>query len=150
MRTIQVSTDVYAKIWASRRDGEESEDAILRRHFGCEPRPFDSATAAPELKAAPSVASNGGVYAANVDVRFPEGFEIFRNYKGKAYKARATGGRWLLLNNNQTYPSLHKLSWAIVERHENSWTNWKYKRSDGQTPFIDDLRPEERINRRQV
>lgn len=31
MRMIEVSTDVYAKLWAHRLAGEENEDAILRR-----------------------------------------------------------------------------------------------------------------------
>ena len=31
MRSIEVSTEVYAKIWAFRIEGEESEDEILRR-----------------------------------------------------------------------------------------------------------------------
>ena len=31
MRNIEVSTDVFARIWALRAEGEESEDAILRR-----------------------------------------------------------------------------------------------------------------------
>lgn len=31
MRTIEVSTDVFAKIWSHRSEGEENEDAILRR-----------------------------------------------------------------------------------------------------------------------
>jgi hypothetical protein len=31
MRTIEVSTEVFARIWALRADREESEDAILRR-----------------------------------------------------------------------------------------------------------------------
>ncbi len=34
-RTITVSTEVFAAIWAKRQDGEETEDAILRRVFGC-------------------------------------------------------------------------------------------------------------------
>ena len=31
MRTIQIGTDVFAKIWAHRLPGEETEDDILRR-----------------------------------------------------------------------------------------------------------------------
>ena len=30
-RDIQVSTDVYAALWAARKPGEDNEDAILRR-----------------------------------------------------------------------------------------------------------------------
>ncbi|MCB9994323.1 MAG: hypothetical protein H6873_11785 [Hyphomicrobiaceae bacterium] len=34
MRTIDVSTPVFAAIWAARRDGEETENAILERILG--------------------------------------------------------------------------------------------------------------------
>lgn len=34
MRTIQISTEVFAKIWSHRTEGEEDEDAILRRLLG--------------------------------------------------------------------------------------------------------------------
>jgi len=34
MRSIEVGTDVFAKIWSHREDGEETEDAILRRLLG--------------------------------------------------------------------------------------------------------------------
>ena len=34
MRTIEVSTEVFAKIWANRLDGEENENAILVRLLG--------------------------------------------------------------------------------------------------------------------
>jgi hypothetical protein len=33
-RDIQLSTDVYAAIWAARQPGEHTEDAILRRLLG--------------------------------------------------------------------------------------------------------------------
>lgn len=31
MRNVEVSTEVFSRIWALRREGEESEDAILKR-----------------------------------------------------------------------------------------------------------------------
>lgn len=34
MRTIEISTEVFAKIWAQRMGGEEDEDAILKRLLG--------------------------------------------------------------------------------------------------------------------
>ncbi|WDR03098.1 hypothetical protein PSQ19_02530 [Devosia algicola] len=34
-RTIPVSTEVFAAIWAARKTGEETEDAILRRILQC-------------------------------------------------------------------------------------------------------------------
>lgn len=44
-RTIPVSTDVFAAIWSHRQEGEETEDAILRRILECQPAP-DTATQA--------------------------------------------------------------------------------------------------------
>jgi hypothetical protein len=37
-RTISVSTDVFAQIWSLREEGENSEDAILRRVLAAIPR----------------------------------------------------------------------------------------------------------------
>jgi len=73
-------------------------------------------------------------------VSVPENFEIFRSYKGKDFRALAKGGKWLLQNDNSLYPSLHKLSWAVVKGHENSWHNWKYRTLDGKEQFIHSLR----------
>lgn len=42
MRTIQVSTDTFAAIWADRRAGENSEDTILRRKFNVQAAPPDA------------------------------------------------------------------------------------------------------------
>jgi hypothetical protein len=37
-RTISVSTDVFAKIWSLREEGENTEDAVLRRVLATTPR----------------------------------------------------------------------------------------------------------------
>ena len=34
MRSINISTDVFAKIWSLRQNAEDTEDAILRRILG--------------------------------------------------------------------------------------------------------------------
>lgn len=39
MRSISISTEVFARIWAQRIAGEEDEDAILRRLLGVTPPP---------------------------------------------------------------------------------------------------------------
>lgn len=51
MRLIEVSTDVFAKIWAHRIDGEESEDAILDRLLNAGRRGAPEPVAAPGTKA---------------------------------------------------------------------------------------------------
>lgn len=141
MRTISVSTEVYAAIWSKRGPGQESEDDILRNVLGVSSKAHASSP--------PVNGAGGGVYAANVDVRFPEGFEIFRTYRNKDFRAKATGGRWLLENDRQSYPSLHKLSWAVVEGHENSWNAWKYRRPDGSVGYINEMRDRNKV-RQQV
>ena len=113
MRTITISTDVFAKIWAIRHKGEGTEDEVLRRVLKVPTAPDTSSGAEPSAPMA-----EGGFRDPKSGVNFPEGFEIFRTYKGTKYRARATHGQWLLLNNNQRYPSLHKLSRAVVERRD--------------------------------
>ena len=50
MRVIEIGTDVFAKIWAQRIDGEESENQILRRLLGIqEPRSTQAANAGPKV-----------------------------------------------------------------------------------------------------
>jgi hypothetical protein len=45
MRAIEVSTEVFARIWALRADREESEDAILKRVLASAPEPKQSTAA---------------------------------------------------------------------------------------------------------
>lgn len=132
MKTIGVSTGVFAAIWAQRKTGEETEDAILRRILKVDPANEPAQFGAQGFKDE----RNG--------VEFPEGFEIFRTYKGKEYRAEATRGRWFLRNNHTAYLSLHKLSSAVVSGNENSWQNWKYLTHDGTEAFIDRMRPAEK------
>ena len=143
MRTINVSTDVFAKIWALRQEGEEKEDEILRRVLGVSKQPQNKAS-----EVVPITLDIGGFHDARYDVYFLEGFEIFRFYKGTEYRARATEGYWLLLNNNEIYPSLHKLSQAVVEGNENSWLNWKYDAGEGRSALINEMRDQTKISQR--
>lgn len=55
MRGIEVSTSVFAQIWALHADGEETEDAILRRVL-----PLKAPTGAPVVRiAAPTSGAKG-------------------------------------------------------------------------------------------
>lgn len=133
-REITVSTAVFARIWAQRRPGEDSEDQILRRILGV----FDD-----ESTARPSSHDDGVAYP-EFGVHFEEGTEIFRDYGRRGvpkvrYAAVATRGGFLLRNDGRFYPSLHKLSEAVVGGRENSWKNWKIKMG-GQIVLIDTLR----------
>jgi hypothetical protein len=141
MRTINVTTDVYAAIWAAREPGEESEDVILKRVLNVP-------TATVQRK---GQARNGeGFSDARFDLVLPEGFEIFRNYKGTEFRARATGGKWLLLQDGKLYPSLNQLSRATSGNIENAWRNWYFVAQDGKRYLIERLRNDVQPNVRHL
>ncbi|MDO8798954.1 hypothetical protein [Phenylobacterium sp.] len=132
-RTISVSTEVFAAIWARRQSGQETEDAILRGVFGCDE------TAAPH--SASALVAGGGVHDVRNDVHFPEGFEILRTYKRREYSARATAGVWLRSDNSQSYATLNQLNASIAAGAENVWNgNWKYRAPNGELRSIGELR----------
>ena len=137
MRTIQVSTDVFAAVWRSRQEGENTEDQILRRVF--------------HIKTlAPGPLSNGkpqGFQDLRNGASFDEGEEIFRVYKGTEYRARAEGGAWTLLNTGKRYLSVKELSDATVG-HENAWTGWFYLDAKGRRRPVSDRRDSSKIHRR--
>ena len=140
MRSINVSTEVFAKLWSLRQEGEETEDDVLRRVLGCKPRSA-SIEAARE--------GDGGYHDPRHNTHFPEGFEIFRSYKGTDYRARATRGGWLLLNDGKIYPSLNALSNAVVDGiAENAWVNWWYTAENDERRRISDLRDTSKVTRR--
>lgn len=133
-RTISVSTDVFATIWANRQDGEESEDAILRRVLGCVPASTDPVND-------DALQTEVGFVDRRNDVTFPRGFTIFRTYKRKEYSAVAEGGHWRRTDNGSTYASLNQLNASIASGNENVWNgNWKFKEPDGTIKSIDALR----------
>lgn len=135
MRTIQVSTDVFAAIWRDRQEGENTEDEILRRKFGIAKKTVTNESG-----------NGGGIYDSRYNARFPEGFEIFRVYKGKEYRAKAEGGVWHLLNTHARYASLKDLSNATVG-HENAWTGWFYVDASRKRRPVSDMRDPSRISR---
>jgi hypothetical protein len=135
MRTIQVSHDVFAAIWKLQQPGETSEDMILARHLNV-------ATAK-----APSTGPTG-FRDTRYGVEVREGFEIFRTYLGTDYRAKATGGRWLLTSTGDTYASLNELSRAIGANSENAWVNWFWLNANGERVAIGTLRDESKIVQR--
>ena len=131
-RTVTLSTAVFAAIWAERRDGEETEDAILRRLLGC--------GGGAQANGAHGE-REGGVYDARNDVHFPEGFEIFRNYKRREYKATARRGAWVREDTGKPFPTLNRLNESIASGNENVWNgSWKYRTPEGSFRSIDSLR----------
>jgi hypothetical protein len=137
MRSIQVSTEVFAAIWKSQQEGETSEDAILSRLLNVT-RP----------KGPNDGKSGAGFRDPRYGVEFEEGFEIFRTYLGKNYRAKAVAGHWLLMETGDLHPSLNALSCAIGATTENAWLNWFYVDGMGNRAAISALRDDSKIIRR--
>jgi hypothetical protein len=135
MKTIVISTDVFAAIWKLRIEGEESEDAILGRVLDVMPSP----TKVPDALGGGRM---GGFYDERSGVHFFEGMRIFRTYKGHKREAIATRDVWHVEATGQSFHSLHKLSQSVNDgKHENAWQNWKYRDEEtGEDRFIDHLR----------
>jgi hypothetical protein len=140
MRSIMVSTDVYAGIWSQRRPGEESEDAILRRLLlgGSQEAETSPDTAPPPA----------GLVDRRYGVHFGDGFTIFRTYLGTEFRARVRGGRWVLETTGQDYGSLNELSQAVGAKAENAWVNWFFLDPDGERQPVSALRDPSKIARR--
>jgi hypothetical protein len=137
VRSIQVSTDVFAQIWAIRKPGEDSEDAILRRALGCPSTVMMPSTLDPPDQL--------GIFDAKYGVTFREGFETFRTYLGSEYVAKVSNGRWLLSSDNKTYRSLNELSNAIGAKTENAWANWCFRNAHGERQVVSELRDPDQI-----
>lgn len=134
MRSVTLSTDVFARIWSLRRAGEDTEDMILRRVLECPSAP--NAVSLP----IPSPQPQNGLSDSRSGVFFVEGFEVFRVYLGKEYRARVVSGAWMLLNDNRTFGSLNELSRAIGAKTENAWLNWYFIDQSGKRRAASDLR----------
>ena len=136
MRTIAVSTDVFAAIWAQRQENEETEDAILKRLLGCAAGDAES----PDTDTGRG-SGNNGVYDARNDVHFRRGLEVFRTYKGKHYSAFAEDGTWRRVDTGERFVTLNRLNASIVDGAENVWNGtWRYRDDYGLNRSIEDLR----------
>ena len=81
-------------------------------------------------------------------VEFAEGFEIFRSYLGKEYRAKAVAGSWMLQETGDMYPSLNELSRAIGAKTENAWVNWFHVDETGERRPVSVLRDHSKIIQR--
>jgi hypothetical protein len=131
MRSINITTDVYAAIWAARQPGEDTETDVLARVLGVR---------AAATQTSPHHSDRVGFRDSRFDITLPEGFEIFRNYKGTEYRAKAVGGRWVRQDTGHSYPTLNQLSLATSGNTENAWRNWYFMGRDGQRHLIEKLR----------
>lgn len=135
--SIDVSPEVLARLRALAGDGDRSADDVLRLLLGL-----------PEAAPAGGASEQAGFVDTTYGVRFPEGFEIFRTYKGRAFRARAAGGGWRLDADGRTYDSLNQLSRAVIDGNENAWMFWHYRGPDGRPRRIAELRDPAKVQRR--
>lgn len=120
-RQIDIDTDVFARIWALRRQGELTENAVLRRLLLSGSEDANSLLPSDGPK---------GFHDGRHGVSFPEGFEIFRVHRGKRRSAIATGGTWRL-DDGRTFESLNQLSRGLGAMTENAWLNWMFLNGEG-------------------
>ena len=138
MRMVQITTDVFAAIWADRQPGEESENEIIARRFGL------------KLPAAQQrdIQVSYGWQDAKHGVKLPVGFQIHRAFKGKEYTAQAIQGFWVSSHDGNGYPTLNDLSTAIGARGENAWWYWWCKHPEtGAECRVSDLRDPDTIRK---
>jgi|SRR6185312_4657567 len=106
----------------------------------------NGAAATPPVAAkAPPSGAGSGVYDARSGLHFPQGFIIFRTYKGQDYRATASDGEWHLEGHLPSYPTLSALSSAIGAKTENAWLGWRFIANDGQAKFVAVLREGEQM-----
>ncbi len=106
----------------------------MRRVFAC-------LKAHNEEEAAPVPDESGGVYDTRNNVHFSEGFEIFRTYKRKEYRAIARNGSWVRQDTGDQFPTLNKLNRSITPGRESVWSGvWRYITEDGSNRSIHVLR----------
>jgi len=143
MYPLRISDEVKARLKALAQDGRESEDHVLRRLLGCLPPAALAALATPD--------GNGDFIDTTYGIRFPEGFQIFRTYKGLRYTARVVSGRWVLDGETGAagrFDSLNQLSQAVIDGNENAWMFWFYQTAEGERERISELRDPALVQRR--
>lgn len=137
MRTIQVSDPTYAALWAAWREGDDGEEGVIRRLLGVETKTSSAASS-----------SAKGYRDPRYGVEFPVGFEIFRTYKGRHFRAVVKeNGLFHNTTTNRTATSLNQLSGHIGAPTENAWLGWQYLDGDKTRP-IADLRDQSKVRRR--
>lgn len=141
MRSIDISTDVFALIWAAREAGEETENQILRRLL-------QERKTVPETLTSRSTVRADGLIDFKYGVTFQEGFEIFRTYLGREYRAVISQGAWKLEGSDSSFSTLNELSRAIGTKTENAWVNWFFLDPDGGKQPVGSLRNVKKVQKR--
>jgi len=141
MRQISVSLDIFAKLWALRKEGEATENDILARLL-------DGGAPSNLVSSSVIKSPQDGFRDLRHGVLFPEGFEIFRTFKGANLRATASCGKWVLEPHGTLYNSLNELSRGVGAGIENAWTSWFFLGDDGRRRQISALRDPTAVSRR--
>ena len=75
MHRFNVSAEVFSRLWALRRDAEQTEDQILRRLLDCPPEATAGGARTDGLAHGPDNVSGGDFIDATYGIRFAEGDE---------------------------------------------------------------------------
>jgi hypothetical protein len=146
MKILSVSNALYGTIWSHATEQDKSEEDILWRllqiHAQPQPAPVPAKTFFPAER------EQVGYIDPRFGVRFPQGFKIFRTYKGSDYKATASNGRWDLEGHLTPFESLAALSAFIGAKTENAWMGWRFIDEAGEAHFVDDLRNPDAVKQR--
>ena len=140
MRTIEISTETFAALWATRRQGEENEDDILARMLG--------------LRAdRPNRSEPLGWNDLQYDIELPAGFRLFREYAPRGapkriYEVIAQGGKLSRQDTGERFTTLNALTQSIVRKPVNAWTFWKYADAQGRERPLDELRNRSKVEHR--
>ncbi len=133
MKQIAISNALYGALWTRATEADKTEEDILRRLLN----PSSPATApvtAPTVPAPLPALGNHqpiGFFDPRSGLKFPEGFTVFRTYKGSDFRAEAKGGKWRLMGHPEPFGSLAAMSDHIGAKTENAWMGWRYTRPDG-------------------
>ncbi|WP_262267006.1 MULTISPECIES: hypothetical protein [Microvirga] len=97
------------------------------------------------LKLGPAVcfAQDGsvGYRDPGTGLTLPEGFEIFRVWQGKTYRAKAKGGQWVT-PEGQRFDNLNRLNASLGKPNpENAWIVWYFLDGQGQRQLLNSIRP---------
>lgn len=151
MRSIQVSTSVFAAIWSARAEGEDTEDAILSRLLKAAGENVElKKSLNSDFLGEKEILVKEGVSDARFGFSVPEGFEIFRVFKGRQYKAHAQNYSWILESDGKAYSNLSELSQAIGAAAENAWGGWSCRSKGGKIVKVGSLRDPRTIRRRKA
>lgn len=142
MRDIQISTDVFARIWSLRNEGEDTENTILTRVL------WEIGRAQGLKQNLTSSEGSGGLRDRRFGVFFPEGFQIERIYHGQMYRAYVQKAHWCIEDISGRFSTLNELSRAIGTKTENAWVNWFFIDENGDRKQVSILRDPNKISAR--